>query len=188
MARDARPEPGRPSAFFEARIGAIEGKKALGPVLDLACGRGRHARVLAARGLHVVAVDRNREALAELAEAVRDLPGSVEIVEADLESKTPPPLPEDAFGAVLVFRYLSRERTPWIARLLAPDGLLLYETFTRAQRELGWGPTRDDFLLEPGELRSLFPGLEAIDSEEGLTREPRPAYTARLMARRRATG
>ena len=35
--------------------------------LDLACGRGRHARWLAARGCEVLAVDRDAEALASLA-------------------------------------------------------------------------------------------------------------------------
>jgi hypothetical protein len=85
---------------------------------------------------------------------------------------------------VLVFRYLHRPLMPWIAGLLAPGGLLVSETFTRAQRRLGWGPARDAFLLEPGELPTLFPSLEALVYEEGPTDEPRPAETARLLARR----
>ena len=32
-----------------------------GPLLDLACGGGRHARLFAARGLEVVAVDRESQ-------------------------------------------------------------------------------------------------------------------------------
>ena len=67
---------------------------------------------------------------------------------------------------------------------LAPGGLLVYETFTRAQRELGYGPSRDDFLLAPGELPGLFPELEVVEYDEGLIEAPRPRHTARLLARR----
>ena len=52
-----------------------------GTVLDLACGRGRHARYLAALGHRVVAVDRDGAAL----EAVSSTPG-IEKLEADLEA------------------------------------------------------------------------------------------------------
>ena len=179
------PEVGPPSAFFRAHLHLVEETQTLGPVLDLACGRGRHARILVERGLHVVALDRDPSALEALREAVRGLPGSLEIIEADLEDTTPPTLPAGSFGAILVFRYLSRPLAPWIVERLAPGGLLLYETFTRSQQSLGWGPRRDAFLLAPGELRALFPTLEELVYEEGLTDEPRPAQTARLLARRR---
>ncbi|HEX4883418.1 MAG TPA: methyltransferase domain-containing protein, partial [Casimicrobiaceae bacterium] len=49
-------------------------------VLDLACGRGRHARYVAARGCDVLAVDRDTEALRTLAGVDR-----VTAVAADLE-------------------------------------------------------------------------------------------------------
>jgi SAM-dependent methyltransferase len=181
---DARSGIGRPSAFFRAHLAEIEEAARLGPVLDLACGRGRHALALVERGLRVVALDRNRESLDRLGRAARGLPGTLELVEADLEADAPPRLEAAPFGAVLVFRYLHRPLAPWIAGLLAPGGLLLYETFTRAQRRLGWGPSRDAFLLEPGELPKLFVGLEIGLYEEGPSDEPEPAETARLLARR----
>jgi hypothetical protein len=49
-----------------------------GPVLDVASGPGRHARFFAARGLEVIAVDRERH----------EIPG-VSFVQADLEDGTP---------------------------------------------------------------------------------------------------
>jgi SAM-dependent methyltransferase len=175
---------GRPSAFFSAHLERVIEAAGRGPVLDLACGRGRHALVLAERGISVVALDRNRDHLDALARAARGLPGAIALVESDLESGAPPSLAQAPFPVVLVFRYLHRPLMRWIAGLLEPGGLLVYETFTRAQRRLGWGPARDTFLLESGELPTLFPTLEPLVYEEGPSDEPRPAETARLLARR----
>lgn len=135
----------------------------------------------------MLAVDRDGDALAELALAARALPGRIETCAVDLEGPTPPTLPGAPFAAILVFRYLHRPLAPAIEDWLAPGGLLLYETFTTDQRALGWGPSRDAFLLRPGELPMLFPGLVVEEFEEGLTTESQPAHTARLRARKRST-
>ena len=42
-----------------------------------------------------------------------------------------------------------------------PGGVVLYETFTTAQRALGTGPTSPDHLLEPGELQALAARIAA---------------------------
>ena len=102
----------------------------------------------------------------------------------DLESGGPPDVRGTNFGAILVSRYLHRPLMPWIEEALMPGGLLLYETFTVAQRELGWGPKRDAFLLQPGELPKLTPRLIPLVYEEGPSEEEPPAETARLLARR----
>ena len=60
-----------------------------GPVLDVASGSGRHARFFAARGLDVVAVDREPQ----------EIPG-VTFVKADLEDGSPWPFAGRRFGAV----------------------------------------------------------------------------------------
>ncbi len=51
-------------------------------VLDVACGYGRHALVFAARGAHVVAVDRDATALATLSGKA-----GIETRQADLEAR-----------------------------------------------------------------------------------------------------
>ena len=180
---DAPAELDPPSAWFTAHDAALRATAAIGPVLDVACGRGRHALAAARLGLDVLAIDRNEAAIAELARA-EAAPGRLDPRCLDLETEPPPTLPARAFGAVLVFRYLHRPLAPWISERLAPGGLLLYETFTTRQRSLGWGPSRDAFLLEPGELPTLFPDLEIDAYEEGPTPDPRPAQTARLVAHR----
>ena len=177
---DARRAIGSPSPFFLACQDVIRATAPLGPVLDLASGRGRHALACVDAGLDVVAVDRNADHLSELRAASAGQPVETRVI--DLEAEMPPSL--GRFGAVLVFRYLHRPLAPWIETLLAPGGVLVYETFTTAQRERGWGPSRDAFLLGPGELPTLFPGLDVLRFEEGPTDEPKPANTARLLAQR----
>lgn len=189
---------GQPSAFLVAECERLDAVR--GPLLDLACGRGRHSIWAANRGHHVVAVDRNPAFLESLAAHSTEGGGTIETRLIDLEAEGGPlpisaelPVSDEAgpalpaagsFAAVFVFRYLHRPLAPWIASLLAPGGLLFYETFTTAQRGLGWGPSRDAFLLAPGELPDLFATLETVVYEEGLSRDEVPAQTARWLGRR----
>ena len=62
--------------------------------------------------------------------------------------------------------YLHRPLFPALVEALAPGGLLVYETFTRAQAARG-KPTNPDFLLESGELLDLVRPLEVLASREG---------------------
>jgi SAM-dependent methyltransferase len=119
-----------------------------GDVLDLACGGGRHARLLAGMGHRVEAVDRDAEALAMLA--------GVEGVEtrcADLEGG-PWPYYARAFEGIVVSRYLWRPLFPQIFNCLAEGGVLIYETFMEGQQLFG-KPSNPAHLLRPGELIEL---------------------------------
>jgi len=178
--------PGRtPSPLFTEHVDTLRDAGRLGPVLDLACGRGRHAVPAAAAGLPVVGVDRSATFLAELrARAPAGHP--VPCVRTDLEAEAGIPFAAASCGAILVFRFLFRPLAPAIASLLAPGGLLLYETFTVAQRDLAWGPSNPAFLLAPGELPALFPDLEMLQYAELCEGDPRPDAIARLAARKPA--
>jgi SAM-dependent methyltransferase len=154
-------------------------------VLDLACGRGRHALAAAELGARTLAIDRDPEALRSLrAEAARRGLRGLSCLRADLETPHGIPAKPGGCGAILVFRFLFRPLASAIAAALAPGGLLLYETFTVAQRALGSGPRRAAFLLEPGELPALFPDLEPLEHWEGQTAAPAPECLARLAARK----
>lgn len=154
-----------------------------GTVLDLACGRGRHARRLAEKGFRVCAVDRDAAALAGLA----GMPG-IETLCADLEAGAWP-LPGRSFDGIVVARYLHRPLLPAIAAALAPDGVLIYETFMLGNERYG-RPSNPDFLLLPGELRQFAAdaGLEIVASAEGFVAEPEPAMVQSLCARRLRVG
>jgi tellurite methyltransferase len=180
------PAPAPPSPFLLQQRQRLRAAARLGPVVDLACGRGRHALALAGRGIPVVGLDRSRAFLAELRAAARERGLALEAACGDFEAGHGLPLAPGRCGALLVFRYLHRPLAPAIADALAPGGLLLYETFTIHQRDRPEGPVNPDFLLLPGELPALFLGLEVLESWEGES-ESRPALAlARLVARRPA--
>lgn len=135
------------------------------PLLDLACGAGRHLRAALARGHRVVGLDRDVSGLADLAGDPR-----VEIVAHDLEAEGGLALPFGSrrFGAVVVTNYLFRPLLPRLAALLAPDGLLLYETFARGQERFG-RPSNPAFMLAPNELLApaVLGDLVVVGFEQG---------------------
>lgn len=152
-----------------------------GAVLDLACGTGRHARFLAARGHPVLAVDRSADALAGL----RPVPG-VEVLEADLEAGRPWPLPGRRFAGVLVTNYLHRPLFQAIADAVDAGGVLIYETFMAGNERFG-RPSNPEFLLNPGELLQGFGVLlDVVAFEQGRVDRPGSAVVQRLCARRGA--
>ena len=179
-------EPSPPSSFFAAQSERLCAAARRGPVVDLACGRGRHTLAAAEIGARAVGIDRSRAFLDELGAAARARDLALDRVQADLEVAHGIPLAPGSCGAILVFRFLHRPLADALAAALAPGGLLLYETFTIHQRELGHGPRNPAFLLAEGELLELFRGLEVLDYWEGVTGDPRPQALARLAARRRA--
>ena len=134
-------------------------------VLDLACGDGRHSLAAAARGADVTAWDQDAAALevGRALAATRDL--RIDWREVDLQGAWPEVPP---FDAILVFNYLDRKRMPRVHEALAPGGTLIMETFLATQRELGWGPTRDEHLLARGELARLIAPLEVLHGREVL--------------------
>ena len=140
--------------------------------LDLACGSGRHLRLLAGDGVAVTGVDRDTTALAGLA----GLSGRVELIQADIE-QGPWPLEGRVFDLVLVTNYLWRPLLPRIVEAVAPGGWLIYETFTDGQQTIG-RPARPEFLLRPGELLDAVDGLRVIAYEDGFIESEPPGPAA----------
>jgi rhodanese-related sulfurtransferase len=134
-------------------------------VLDLAAGRGRHSLLFAAAGFPVTALDRDADRLARLAAMAQSMGAPITTRAVDLEAGTPD-LGDGVYDLVLVTHYLHRPLMPALVRAVAPNGLLIYETFTRAQAARG-RPTNPAFLLEPGELPTLVAPLDVLRSREG---------------------
>lgn len=147
-----------------------------GPVLDVACGGGRHSRLFRRLGHPVTAVDRDVSRLAPE-------PG-LEIIEADLERGAPLPTGKRQFHGVVVTNYLHRPLLVPLVEAVAAEGLLLYETFALGNERFG-RPSNPDFLLRPGELLELARGrLRVLAYEDLVVDHPKPAAVQRIAARR----
>lgn len=164
----------------------LEEASTLGPVLDLACGRGRNGLYLASRGLPVVFADASEEALSEVRERGSHLGITPCLWQVDLEQGEADPLPQEAYGAILVFRYLHRPLVPAVRGALRPRGLLLYETYTTEQVRFG-RPRNPRFLLQPGELLGWFRDWQVLHVFEGILRNPDRAV-AQIVCRRPSDG
>lgn len=147
-----------------------------GAALDLACSRGRNALFLAGYGRHVTAVDWSGAALDILEERAKTLKipvrriqrmdeaktltrAGIDLLRADLEAAA---LPANRYSVILCVRYLQRSLFPQIGRALRPGGMLLFETYTKAQLDFSSGPRDPAHLLNTGELRRAFPELEVV--------------------------
>lgn len=146
-------------------------------MLDLACGSGRHARFLAEQGHSVLAVDRDADALAGL-QAI----AGIVTQQVDLEG-VHWPLAGLSFDGIVVTNYLWRQRLPDVLAMLAPGGVLIYETFMLGNAAYG-KPSNPDFLLQAGELRQIAAAarLREIDYVEGYVASPKPAMRQAICA------
>jgi len=120
---------------------------------------------LPSRDFQALAVDRNTTALDALSEEAKLRRLSLRTQVVDLEDG-PPFLDPDSFDLIVVVHYLHRPLFPGLVRALRPGGVLVYETFTRAQAARG-KPTNPAFLLEPGELLTLVRPLQVLARREG---------------------
>jgi len=146
-----------------------------GAVLDVACGAGRHARLLARMGFEVDAVDRDPGLFT-------DPPPGVRLLKADIESGSWP-YPGHRFDGIVVTNYLHRPLLPVLVGSLEPGGLLVYETFAQGNERFG-KPSNPAFLLAPGELLDAVRGhLRVIAYEDLVVELPRPAAVQRICAR-----
>jgi len=149
-----------------------------GRVLDLACGTGRHARLLAGLGHIVEAVDQDESYL----QGLRGVAG-VSPRTADLEGG-PWPYTHRQFAGIIVCNYLHRPLFPRLLEGLKQEGVLIYETFAAGNERYG-KPSNPDFLLKPGELLEVVRGqLRVIAYEDVFVSQPRPALMQRICARR----
>lgn len=134
------------------------------PVLDLACGSGRHVQLFLSLGHKVIGVDIDITAIRDMP---GDLAGNLECIEADLEHE-PWPLVGRSFAAVIVTNYLWRPLLPKIISSVAPGGALIYETFGMGNGAYG-RPANPDYLLAPGELLALTaPNFQVVAYEHGV--------------------
>ncbi len=133
--------------------------------LDIAAGQGRNSLALARRGFEVLALDISPVGLAQLQNRADESGLPVNTVYSAVQDWS---WPENEFDLVADFFFLERPVLGRIARTCRPGGLVCFEAYTVAQLNAPVGPKCPrEYLLEPGELPSLFPGFETLDQREG---------------------
>lgn len=154
-----------------------------GKALDLACGLGANALLLAEAGLTVTAQDVSSVAIGKLQLTARKLALQINAEVRDVLI-TPPAAAQ--YDVIVVSYYLERALAPAIMHALKPGGLLFYQTWCR-QKVTNKGPTNPDYLLADNELLTLFAGLKLrVYREEALLGDKSQGFrnVAMLVAER----
>ena len=133
--------------------------------LDLACGPGRHALLLAARGWEVTAVDASRVAIGILEKRARDLNLRIEAHEADLE-KHEFEIEPGGFDLICNCYYLQRDLFPAIRAGVRPGGLVI-TMIHMLDPSADVKPMNPAYLLRSGELAGFFAGWQILHAREG---------------------
>jgi tellurite methyltransferase len=174
----------KPATLLVSHSDLFTPDSVVGPVLDLAGGYGHNGLFLAKKGLPVIICDVSEEALERARTSALKAGLKVEIWKVDLEQEGVNPFDENAYGGILVFRYLHRPLMPCIKKALKGDGILIYETFTVKHTQFG-KPHNPDFLLKEGEMKEWFRGWSIIHYFEGILDSPKRAV-AQIVCRKPA--
>ena len=131
---------------------------ASGTALDLACGLGGNAYLLAAHGLETWAWDISDEAIAQVRQTAQRRSLAIHAEARDVVANPPAP---DCFDVIVVSRFLDRRLTNALLAALKPSGRLYYQTFIK-QAPDDMGPQQAQFRLDAQELLSLFRPLRLL--------------------------
>lgn len=126
--------------------------------LDVASGLGDSGLYLAERGASVTLVDVSAVALEIAAQRALRAGLAVETVVADLANDPPPTGPWDVITCV---HYLDRELLSLLSEKLSERGRLIVAVATTTNLQRHQRPS-ECFLLDPGELPTLVPGLRVL--------------------------
>ncbi len=168
-----------PSPLLRTAIASLKPGRAL----DIACGVGRHAILLAEHGWHATAVDSSRVGIEILQQRARGAGVVVEARVADLESGEFHIEP-GTYDLVCVFYYLQRDLFSPIRAGVKRGGTVVAAMHLNDGREDA-KPANPAFLLERGELKQLFADWEITYYREGESDEGGHHHdTAYLIARK----
>lgn len=147
-----------------------------GKALDLACGMGRNAVMLARQGFETVAIDVSHVAIDKLNEYAEQEDLVITAQACDLNQT---PLLKNEFDIIVISHYLNRDLIPSIKQALKKEGVIFYQTFIKQKVE-DIGPSNPDYLLDENELLELFKEFQIVvykeeallgDTQEGFRNE-----------------
>ena len=155
-----------------------------GSALDLACGLGRNALLLARHGLECDAVDISDIAISKLNDYANEHKLTITGRCADIESNG---FGNKRYDVIVVSYFLYRPLFRAIEKALKPGGLLFYQTFVQTKATgsevIDTGPSNSNYYLKENELRAQFKDLEIrYYQETRLQQNSKPV--AMLVARK----
>lgn len=155
--KDITPDP----ALMLTRYAHLLPPKGL--ALDLACGLGGNAFFMAKQGLQVDAWDISPIAVEHINNNTKTNKVHALAIDINQAKFTP-----KHYDVIAVSRFLNRDIANALISALKPGGLLFYQTFTLEKVQTG-GPSNSRFLLNKGELLSLFAPLSVVIYHEEST-------------------
>ena len=173
-------QPAQPTALLADWIDRLP----RGQALDLACGRGRNALLLAAAGFAVDAVDISPRGLEQGRRAAEMLGLNINWLEHDLDR---PLALTGPWQLIVAVRYVNLPLLIDLKQHLAPGGFLLCEQHCISDRPVA-GPSDPAFRVELGALLTVADGLNIHLAREILVEEEggHLVALAQLVAERRA--
>ena len=136
-----------------------------GKALDLACGLGGNALLLAQHGFETHAWDISSVAIDKLQATAQKMQLTISAETRNVEENPPE---ANSFDVVVVGNFLHRPSFVKLIDALCKKGLLFYQTFIEEKAE-DTGPTNPNFLLKRNELLHLCNDMEIlVYHEEGL--------------------
>ena len=163
--------PNGPAAIVKRYVQLADGKKAL----DIAAGNGRNTLFLAHQGFEVDAVDVSDAGLNLFAGKHTGIhPLCVDLDDFDIAA--------NRYDLIINIKYLNRRLFSFIREGLAPDGVLIFQTFLDSATPAKDQPGCRDYLLRENELLHAFLSLKILlykESEEKKNDEA--AYLATLV-------
>ena len=136
-----------------------------GVALDLACGQGGNALLLAKAGLDVSAWDVSSVAIEQLRAAAEADGLAINALVRDVIESPPE---ENSVDVLTISYFLDRGLCSSLVAAIRPGGILLYQTYCQ-QKVQQLGPNNPDFLLADNELLNLFKTLKIrVYREEAL--------------------
>ena len=129
-----------------------------GKVLDLACGLGGNAILLAKLGFEVEAWDISNVAIDKIKHYAQthDLNISAKIIDVEINPPT-----ANTYEVVVVSCFLDRALLKHIFASVKPGGLLFYQTFT-SNKVSSIGPSNPDYLLNENELLDACANMQVL--------------------------
>jgi SAM-dependent methyltransferase len=133
-----------------------------GEALDIACGLGGNALLLAQHGLNTHAWDLSPVAIQTLAEQALHSGLFIQTEVRDIVSHPPEP---NSVDVIVVSYFLQRELFPVFINALRPGGLIFYQTFTQKHFSDS-GPGNPDYRLQANELLHHMTHLQILAYHE----------------------